>query len=558
MKKNIQLQPIVIPMNNEQDEYNLNENHVNKFNDESPNDSGTQNNDNNKKSSENFTNQQNKSESSLIDKNHYILLNKQQNQNPSKCKTINFIESEQKKPKHENIFVAKPLNEKQIAYFKKNKTMHLSVQNVVNNYSSSERNEKMEKSEQIDNSSTNSYCSNSYKLKPKIFYNKSIKLQKARPGTPRYQGTNYGFDKKKIKFRHIGYDTPFQPVYYADNFDEPDQGPFQQDQNLNFNHSQNKNWVIIHGLEQPKLIKAVCKQFVDVEDDLSHEQKEEMWNGWVADFVETHSNPTLNDIDSNQLYMVIKYLYFVKKNDSISIVVKHFSFVAGQNYLLTFLEDGKQEIDGEIINTTIDFEHYMEEIMNKIYKNDKKYCKSNVYFILFKLIDKIVECYQNTLRQFSAQVIDPLDNEVIENPTSKTLKRLHNARTEMLEIKYATKPMQNMIKRILKRQSFYNKDLQNNIPGFDLNLQNLQSQSQMGTLQENQIDNGLIKSNELKNQFKKKPSMQNKNQLQQQNSDSNGIIQSKTNKKSTYYNTQNENNDDSSIADSPMKQKNKW
>lgn len=40
----------------------------------------------------------------------------------------------------------------------------------------------------------------------------------------------------------------------------------------------------------------------------------------------------------------------------------------------------------------------MEDLMSKLARKERKYTKSDIYYILFKLIDKIVENYKNALK----------------------------------------------------------------------------------------------------------------------------------------------------------------
>lgn len=85
--------------------------------------------------------------------------------------------------------------------------------------------------------------------------------------------------------------------------------------------------------------------------------------------------------------------------------------------------------------------------MESITRKDKKFYNQSIDTILFRLLDKIVENYQNTLDKFDKDILKTLDEEVIlTNPLPDTLKKIHVAKSECLEIKYAIQPLRDILK----------------------------------------------------------------------------------------------------------------
>ncbi|KRX00307.1 hypothetical protein PPERSA_10806 [Pseudocohnilembus persalinus] len=223
------------------------------------------------------------------------------------------------------------------------------------------------------------------------------------------------------------------------------------------------NLVIVQGLEDPHLIKNILRQFVNVDS-------EEILNGWVEDIIDTESRPTLNDIDSTCLYITVKHIYIrnrfdikvweqnkVNNVDVNYVGQKHMSFVIGKNqhnkmYLLIFLEDSLQKNNHFILR-------HIDEIFEQITKKDKRYYYQPMDTILFRLIDKIIEKYHSTLATFDMEIIKDIDNQVImDNPDPMTLKKIHIAKQECLEMKYVIQPLKEILKKIVKRNNLYHED----------------------------------------------------------------------------------------------------
>lgn len=109
-------------------------------------------------------------------------------------------------------------------------------------------------------------------------------------------------------------------------------------------------------------------------------------------------------------------------------------------FLLVFLEDSNA-------NSARFFLDYIDDVLDCITRKDKKFYNQSLDTILFRLIDKIVENYQNTLDTFDKDILKTLDEEVIlSNPHPDTLKKIHVAKSEILEIKYAVQPLRDILK----------------------------------------------------------------------------------------------------------------
>jgi len=220
------------------------------------------------------------------------------------------------------------------------------------------------------------------------------------PGTPVYIG-----DKKSASFN-------VETFCYDDSKCEHKIGSL--DESCKFSKkSEQQFWINVDGLQNVDELKSLTETF-DVHSLV------------LEDISNTDQRPKVEDYEK-YLYLVVKMISFNEQDSKIES--EQISFILGKNFLLSF-----QELPGgDVFNP----------IRERIKVAGNKIRKSNPDFLLYSLLDVIIDNYFVVMEKFGER-IEYLEDDLIKS-SKGTIQNLHNLKREMLFLRQSIWPLREVI-----------------------------------------------------------------------------------------------------------------
>lgn len=189
-----------------------------------------------------------------------------------------------------------------------------------------------------------------------------------------------------------------------------------------------------------------CSSYLDTESvswvDVLGLGNEETWHklGTVfglhpialEDVVNVPQRPKVVDYD-NQLVIIAQMVMPKEKTDGFWI--EQVGFVLGKNYLLTVQEEPEDDC--------------FAAVRERIRTNKGTIRKQGADYLAYALLDAIIDGYFPVLEEYGER-IDELEDEVVLNPTRKTLERIYQVRRELLALRRAIWPQRDAINALIR------------------------------------------------------------------------------------------------------------
>ena len=154
----------------------------------------------------------------------------------------------------------------------------------------------------------------------------------------------------------------------------------------------------------------------------------------TEDIVNTTQRPKLEEYE-NYIYIVAKSLIYDHEDKSLKN--QQVSFVIGPDYLVSFQENGL-DIFGPV-------ETRLQKSRGRIRRNGADY-------LAYALLDAIVDNYFVALERMGDEVED-LEEELLDQPTSDTLRLLHQLRREAISFRKAIWPLREVVNFLERGES---------------------------------------------------------------------------------------------------------
>lgn len=169
----------------------------------------------------------------------------------------------------------------------------------------------------------------------------------------------------------------------------------------------------------------------------------------LEDILNTKQRPKV-EITDDYVYVILKMLY--QDETDKKIICEQVSIIIAKKFVISL----QQGIEGDVF----------QKIRDHIRKPKTRTRQSGTDYLGYRLMDEIVDNYFRILENFGEK-IENLEDELITNPTPKTLKTLHNLKREILTLRKYAWPMRevvNILERgdsplIKKHTSIYLRDL---------------------------------------------------------------------------------------------------
>lgn len=195
-------------------------------------------------------------------------------------------------------------------------------------------------------------------------------------------------------------------------------------------------WLNLHGIHDVTLIETIGTSMA-------------IERLTVRQIIDTTQRPKVDDYD-DYIFFSIKS---VLKNKEHQLHIEQLSFIMGKNYVASF-----QEEEGD----------HFEHIRNKLREDLGLIRKRGSDFLLFQLLDAILDNYFETMDSINQEVA-LLEKETLTNPKQSTLLLIEKIKKDVDKIKKSLSPFKEALTNILedrthfidKRNRKYFKDLKN-------------------------------------------------------------------------------------------------
>jgi magnesium transporter len=164
----------------------------------------------------------------------------------------------------------------------------------------------------------------------------------------------------------------------------------------------------------------------------------------LEDIVNTEHKPKLEVYDSSYIFLTLKMLH-VDSEEPLEISAEHVSFVAGNDYLISFQEERSDDIFNPVIDR-------LKASVGKTRRNGTDY-------LVFALMDIIVDNYFLVLEKFGEK-LDTVEESIISGSKKHSLNDLYGLKRELTFVRRAIWPLRDMINQLIREDnSLISKDV---------------------------------------------------------------------------------------------------
>jgi len=155
----------------------------------------------------------------------------------------------------------------------------------------------------------------------------------------------------------------------------------------------------------------------------------------LEDILNTDQRPKMEDI-GDYIYIVLKMLYYDDKSNG--IITEQISLILSKNFVISF-QEGKE---GDVF----------DPVRERIRSGKGKIRKRGSDYLAYSLLDSIVDNYFIILEKLGEK-IEVLEEELIANPTRKTLQIINNLKREMIFLRKSVWPLREVISGLERGES---------------------------------------------------------------------------------------------------------
>lgn len=159
----------------------------------------------------------------------------------------------------------------------------------------------------------------------------------------------------------------------------------------------------------------------------------------LEDILNTRQRPKVEDY-ADYIFLVLKMLFYDEKRGTLE--GEQISIILGSHFVISF-----QEKAGDIFNP----------IRERIRNNESRTRKSGADYLMYRLLDTIVDHYFAILEKFGERIED-LEEELMEEPKKATLAEVHRLKRELILLRKAIWPLREVISGLRRAESTLIKD----------------------------------------------------------------------------------------------------
>lgn len=180
-------------------------------------------------------------------------------------------------------------------------------------------------------------------------------------------------------------------------------------------------WINIDGLHDVEVIEKIGKQYG-------------LHPLILEDILHVGQRPKFEDLES-YIFVVLMMLRYDDENQT--AVSEQVSLVLGPNFVISF-----QESIGDVF----------EQIRDRIRNAKGKIRKMGADYLMYALLDAIVDGYFSILEKIGDR-IETMEEELINDPSQRTLHQIHNLKREMIFLRRSVWPLRESISGLERSES---------------------------------------------------------------------------------------------------------
>ena len=154
----------------------------------------------------------------------------------------------------------------------------------------------------------------------------------------------------------------------------------------------------------------------------------------LEDIVNTGQRPKMEDFE-DYLFLIVKMLTYDDEEGEVKS--EQFSLVLGPHYVISF-----QERVGDVL----------EPIRERLRKGKGRIRKMGPDYLLYALIDAIVDNYFAVLERI-AEEIESLEDRIMIDPTTDLLQKIHNLKRELIFLRKSVWPLREAVSALERCES---------------------------------------------------------------------------------------------------------
>jgi magnesium transporter len=180
------------------------------------------------------------------------------------------------------------------------------------------------------------------------------------------------------------------------------------------------NWINLDGLHDRTIIQKIGAHF--------------HLHSLLIEDINTDHQPKAEEY-KDYLFFTLKMLYRIEAPNIIDY--EQISFVLAKDYLLSF-----QEKDGDLFGP----------FRERIRLNQGRVRKKKADYLLYRLIDIIVDSYYTVLDNIGEQIED-IEDAVYNNPSTREFQHIQQLKKELIYLRKALYPLRDALNKLLKDES---------------------------------------------------------------------------------------------------------
>ena len=156
----------------------------------------------------------------------------------------------------------------------------------------------------------------------------------------------------------------------------------------------------------------------------------------LEDILNVYHHPKMDEFEE-YLFLILKMVSY--DNSVNRLEIEHVCFILGKNYFITF-----QEKEGDVFDL----------IRDRIRTNKGKIRKLKRDYLMYRLIDSIVDNYLSVLENYNEQIED-LEDELMLLPDNIDLDPIHQLRKEIIKLRRIMSPLSEIIHSFQKEKFLF-------------------------------------------------------------------------------------------------------
>jgi magnesium transporter len=180
-----------------------------------------------------------------------------------------------------------------------------------------------------------------------------------------------------------------------------------------------QNWLNIDGIHQVEVVQEIGNIF-------------NLHPLLLEDILNTNQKPKIEYYGEDTLYFTFKTINY---NPYTKVIEdEHVSLILGKNYLITFQEEGVDDI--------------FQDISNRLKNSIGKIRKFGVDYLFFSVIDLIIDNYLEVIQKIDED-LESLEDSIMNNPKERSQNLLYSYKREISNMRKYVFPIREMLNSLL-------------------------------------------------------------------------------------------------------------